>query len=219
MEQLQNVKDSHGINIERSIADRAYGSGEILQALIDQNIEPIIPLFNGKSGSIIGEAEGFIYEEENDRYRCLAGNYLVPFPSKLPDGRITYHSSGKICKKCPLQETCNANIHNKYHMRVIRRNIHQKLFEQMMEKMKTEDFRQKQIERFWKMEGAISHAKNRHCLSRAKYRGLIKTQIQAYTSASAQNMKKLIVAFFYLLFLYQIMKHSTVKWVVYRVST
>jgi hypothetical protein len=35
LEQLQNVIDTHGINIEKSIADRAYGSGEILQSLIN----------------------------------------------------------------------------------------------------------------------------------------------------------------------------------------
>ena len=53
----------------------------------------------------------------------------------------------------------------------------------------------------WKMEGLISEAKQRHCLSRAKYKGLIKTQIQAYMVASALNMKRL-VTFFILLFSY-----------------
>jgi len=53
----------------------------------------------------------------------------------------------------------------------------------------------------WKMEGIISEAKQRHCLSRAKYRGLMKTQIQAYMVGSVLNMKRL-VAFFILLFIY-----------------
>lgn len=49
----------------------------------------------------------------------------------------------------------------------------------------------------WKMEGIISEAKQRHGLLRAKYRGLIKTQIQAYMVATVLNMKRL-VAFFIL---------------------
>jgi len=199
LEQLQTIKKNHDISIQKTIADRAYGSGDILQSLIDANIEPIIPLFNSRSGSIVKEEDGFTYDEEHDRYRCPAGNYLTPFPSKLSDGRITYHSSGKICKNCPIQQKCAANIFNKYHMRVIRRNPHQSLFVQIMAKMKTHYFYTKMCERFWKVEGIIGEAKNRHCLSRAKYRGLTKTQIQAYMSASAQNIKRLTMAVLYLL--------------------
>ena len=55
----------------------------------------------------------------------------------------------------------------------------------------------------WKMEGLISEAKNQHCLSRAKYRGLMKTQIQTYMAASVLNMKRL-VAFFIFVFIYTI---------------
>jgi hypothetical protein len=126
LNQLQSMAEHHSITIKEAIADRAYGSGQILQSLIDKNIQPTIPLFSSRSGGfILGEKDGFIYDEENDRYQCVAGKWLVP----------------------------------------------------------------------------ISEAKNRHCLSRAKYRGLIKTQIQAYMSACAQNMKRLVIAFLYFLFL------------------
>ncbi len=210
VEQLQNVIENHDIHISKAIADRAYGSGESLQSLIDHGIEPIIPLFSGKSGSIVGEADGFIYEEDQDRYRCSAGNYLTPFPSKLDDGRIGYRLSGKICKNCPIQQSCKATV-LKHHMRLIRRHPHQKLFEHFLVKMKTEAFYLRMTERFWKMEGTISEAKNRHCLSRAKYRGMKKMQIQAYMSASVQNMKRLIVAFLYLMFLLLILKKVSKK--------
>src|SRR5579872_5914405 len=56
----------------------------------------------------------------------------------------------------------------------------------------------------WKMEGIISEAKQRHCLSRAKYRGLMKTQIQAYMVGSVLNMKRL-VAFFISSFIYMLL--------------
>jgi IS5 family transposase len=67
--------------------------------------------------------------------------------------------------------------------------------------MATEEFQIKLTERMWKMEGIISEAKQRNGLARAKYRGLMKTQIQAYMVASALNMKRL-AAFCILLFLY-----------------
>jgi hypothetical protein len=57
--------------------------------------------------------------------------------------------------------------------------------------MTEEKFQSNLVERMWKMEGLISEAKNLHCLSRAKYMGLKKTQIQAYMVASALNLKRL----------------------------
>lgn len=84
---------------------------------------------------------------------------------------------------------------------MITRNIHKELFDEVEKAMKNEIFQKKLAERIWKMEGLISEAKQRHCLSRKKYKGLIKTQIQAYMVASALNMKRL-VTFFILLFLY-----------------
>ncbi|OGT36435.1 MAG: hypothetical protein A3F11_04900 [Gammaproteobacteria bacterium RIFCSPHIGHO2_12_FULL_37_14] len=68
--------------------------------------------------------------------------------------------------------------------------------------MATEEFQKKMTERMWKMEGIISEAKLRNGLSMAKYRGLMKTQMQAYTVASVLNMKRL-VAFFIFVLLYK----------------
>ena len=45
---------------------------------------------------------------------------------------------------------------------------------------------QKLIERMWQMEGPISEAKNQHCLSRAKCRGLMKN-----TDSSLYGSKRL----------------------------
>ncbi len=44
-------------------------------------------------------------------------------------------------------------------------------------------------------EGFFAEAKQSHCLSRAKYRGRPKVQIQAYLSAMAQNLKRLLFPF------------------------
>ena len=47
-------------------------------------------------------------------------------------------------------------------------------------------------ERMWKSEGIFAEAKQYHSLSRAKYRGRPKVQIQAYLSAIVQNLKRLL---------------------------
>jgi len=47
----------------------------------------------------------------------------------------------------------------------------------------------------WKMEGLFAEAKQNHGLARARYRGRSKVQIQAYLSATAQNLKRLVFLF------------------------
>ena len=62
--------------------------------------------------------------------------------------------------------------------------------------MRDPTFGQKMSERMWKMEGLFAEAKQYHNLARAKYRGRRKVQIQAYLSAIAQNLKRLVALFF-----------------------
>ena len=60
--------------------------------------------------------------------------------------------------------------------------------------MQEEIFHKKLKERMWKIEGIFSEAKNMHGLSRAKYRGLQKMQIQAHMTSATQNLKRLVIS-------------------------
>jgi hypothetical protein len=62
--------------------------------------------------------------------------------------------------------------------------------------MRDPTFEQKLSERMWKIEGLFGEAKQNHGLSRARYRGRPKVQIQSYLSATAQNLKRLIFLFY-----------------------
>ncbi len=62
--------------------------------------------------------------------------------------------------------------------------------------MRDPTFRQKMSQRMWKCEGLFAEAKQNHGLTRARYRGRRKVQIQAYLSATAQNLKRLVLLFY-----------------------
>ena len=64
-------------------------------------------------------------------------------------------------------------------------------------------------ERMWKSEGLFAEAKQNHGLSRARYRGKSKVQIQAYLSAMAQNLKRLVFLFYYWLVTWWFCRQST----------
>lgn len=199
LERLETIENDLSLNINEAIADRAYGSGDIIQVLINKNITPNIPLFSGRSGSRgINKEKDFIYDEGNNRYQCSAGHFLKPYPTPSNE-TIIYHSNFNDCSSCTLKSVCKARPKNSENVRIVTRSIYHKLFETVKQLMVTQEFREKLTERMWKMEGLISEAKNQHCLSRAKYKGLMKTQIQAYMAASVLNMKRLVAFFIFLL--------------------
>ena len=68
----------------------------------------------------------------------------------------------------------------------------QDLFDEVQAQMNEPEFGKKVAERMWKCEGLFAEAKQLHGLSRAKYRGRSKVQIQAYLCAIVQNLKRLL---------------------------
>ena len=65
-------------------------------------------------------------------------------------------------------------------------------FDNIRKRMNSKTFKEKMLERAWKIEGIFGEAKTNHGLSRAKYRGRSKTQIQLYMISSVQNLKRLL---------------------------
>lgn len=102
-----------------------------------------------------------------------------------------------VCTHCPWQLSCRAKGRNGTTKRGIHRNIHQTLFTSVAARMQTPTFCTKLAERMWKVEGLISEAKQLHGLTKARYRGLSKTQIQVYLIASVLNIKRLAFFYFY----------------------
>ena len=190
--QLQRVRERYQLILEEAIADRGYGSAEIIKTLQEQGTKPYIPLWNRRSGRNSATAVGLIYEREQDRFRCPAGKYLKPSPANY-ENRKRYVSSPADCRKCPLISTCPAKTRSKApHTRFVLRPLDQDLFDEVQAHMNEPEFREKASERMWKIEGLFAEAKQYHGLSRAKYRGRPKVQIQAYLSAIVQNLKRLL---------------------------
>jgi transposase len=193
--QLADIEQRYGLKIKETTADRAYGSAEIIEALLAQGIHPYIPLFSTRSGSfVIQETQGISFEVEHNRYRCQAGHYLYPY-NKSYAGSMMYHSKTKDCKDCVLSKHCQARRKQNKFIRYVIRNIHQALFETVKQEMTTLNFLNHLSERMWKAEGIMFEAKHCHGLKRAKYRSLTKVQIQTWMTASVQNMKRLITAY------------------------
>jgi transposase len=192
LELLNYINKNINITIKEVIADRAYGSGNIIATVNAQSIQTYIPLFSGNSGSSKHSvAPGFTYHKEKNVYICPEQHELKPGKAS-PRDYVIYYSSTKACQNCPLKTNCAAPKKKRRDIRTIGRHLHFDLFNQVKKEMETKLFKSKLNERLWKLEGIMNELKNIHGLSKAKYRGISNVQIQAYMTAIAINIKRLI---------------------------
>jgi transposase len=190
LERLKYIQNKYHLNIKEVIADRGYGAIENIKSLNSQRIVTYIPLFSSRSGSAEPKlkAMGFYYDKDNNLYICPNGKKMQ---SRKHGDILGYRLPGNICKTCPQIHSCIAYDKNKNHS-LVYRNPNQEFFERELKRMKEPIFNDKLKERMWKIEGIFAEAKNNHLLSRARYRGLIKVQIQAHMISTIQNLKRLI---------------------------
>jgi hypothetical protein len=202
IDRISYMAQSRGLAIKEVIADRGYGSREIINTLQKQGIITYIPLFSTRSGKSIQEASksGFNYEKEQDRFICPAGRYLHPYGFMNNESKY-YRSKASDCAVCVQRDDCIASYRSRNKsIKYLIRNIHQELFDKTLEAMQSPVFIGKLKERMWKLEGIFAEAKQLHGLNKARYRGLEKVQIQAYMVGIVQNIKRLIKHFYELIF-------------------
>lgn len=192
LDRVKHLIRTQKLRIIEFIADRAYGTAEIITALEELKITTYVPLYSSISGSAqAGHLKRIHYDAKNNRFVCSQGKYLET-KGTLNRHRQDFLSRSADCKACPAANTCEAEKRPHTPSRIIQRNIYQDLYKRVSINMQAPLFIRKMLERRWKIEGIFAEAKSNHGLRRAKYRGLKKMQIQAYMIAIAQNIKRLI---------------------------
>ena len=189
--QLQRIEERYQVTIGEVTADRGYGSAHIIRTLQEQGKRTFIPLWSGRVGNSKYLKGELVYQKEDDRFRCPAGKYLTPTPAIIENHK-RYVSLSAECQACggPLaaqQEHGVRHLSGLFYAISIRIS-----FEEVLARMRDPAFGEKLSERMWKMEGLFAEAKQNHGLSRARYRGRSKVQIQAYLIAIVQNLKRLV---------------------------
>ena len=114
---IDRTNDTFDIDPERMIADTAYGTGPLLEWLVEERgIAPHIPVVD-KSGRTYGtfERADFTYDDENDLYVCPGGKelkqsrraYTNPRTPKADGyGVLRYRARKVDCDQCQLKSRC-----------------------------------------------------------------------------------------------------------------
>jgi len=128
VQRLQRRLWHQGLVFENCVADTGYSSGENYAFLEKQGLKSFIP----PHGTYKGGPNGFTYIESEDHYLCPQGK-IIPFKKVFLDSRTktkkkAYRASSKICKGCPLRESCLGKVNEKqfsvtYYREEYERNI------------------------------------------------------------------------------------------------
>jgi len=131
----------------------------------------------------------FVYDPKQDSYICPNGCVLKFSSFKKGKGAKRYSAKVSDCKSCPIKSQC---LRDKVKARQFERSYHQAQYEKQHENDGADSYlRVQRLRKIW-CEGAFSHQKSRHCMTRAKMRGIAQTTGQYLLSACAVNIKRMI---------------------------
>lgn len=175
------------LQVEEIAADTGYSSTKALQACIDHNITAYIPNF----GQYKASREGFVFDEQNNRYSCAAKGVHLPYKKTYQDKKgyykKQYRSSAKDCGHCPLRTSC---IGGRADYKKIEDTVDKHLYDQMHERLKTAYARKMKKRRQATVEPVLGTLINFMGVRRIWTRGLKSANKFMLGAAIAYNLKK-----------------------------
>ncbi len=193
---LQRTEDRHGLSCERLAADTAYGSGPMLEWLVEEKgIEPHIPVFDKRernNGTF--SSSDFAYDPAADHFICPAGKQLRQFnriykthrSGVTKVGQRLYHAKKADCDICPLKDRCCPGLPH----RKVMRSIHEASRDVAREIAKTEAYVQSRRKRK-KVEMLFAHLKRILGMTKLRLRGPNGARDEFHLAATAPNLRKL----------------------------
>ena len=170
-------------------ADSLYGTGENLQAIEEANIRAYIPVAGRGQHNMgyYGLAQ-FVYEADQDQYRCPQGQVLRPAYRMEGTQEIQYRADAAICNVCPVKAQCTESPRG--------RHVHRSFFADSVERVKgyqqtfayQKAVRKRQV---W-VEPLFGEGKQWHGMGRFRLRRLWKVNGEALVIATGQNLKRLL---------------------------
>jgi len=186
---LDRVDERFGITPVRLAADSAYGSGEMLDWIVNKkHIAPHIPVFDhSQRDDNTFSRSDFSYDPEGDVYTCPAGKRLTTRGTVVNNGTtILYRASKYDCSACPLKPRCCP----KEPVRKVPRSIHEAARDVARDIAKTDAYVESRRERK-KVEMLFAHLKRILRIRRLRLRGPCGARDEFILAAIAQNLRKL----------------------------
>ena len=90
------------------IADRGYFNGQQIKACEDQGIKTLVPKTDTSGKRVAGlfTRQDFIYDANQDEYRCPAGEHVIRRFSVVERGILLHKYWSSACSRCAIKAQC-----------------------------------------------------------------------------------------------------------------
>lgn len=109
---IERVQERFGLKPKRLVGDTAYGTGPMVQWLVnDKKIAPHVPLWDKseRNDGTFGRSS-FTFDEEGNYYVCPDGMLLRPSSRNRVKNPYIYRASQYDCQNCSLKSLCCPNV-------------------------------------------------------------------------------------------------------------
>lgn len=165
--------------------DAGYFQAPICYLLEQRQVEGVFGYRRPHKGPNKLQKRDFVYDRDNDLYRCPNGHELI-YKTTSREGYRHYQAEKADCGNCPLKSACT-----KSPFKTITRHIWEDSKERANERRLTPSAKKTYRRRNETVERSFADAKQHHGHRYARFRGLWKVQMQCLLAATAQNIKKL----------------------------
>jgi transposase len=184
---IKRTAERMGLVPKHVAGDSAYGTGGLLGWLVDQGIDPHIPVWDKseRTDGTLGRAD-FTYDVEDDCYICPQGKVLTS-TGRVHDGRTLYYRSSKLdCDPCALKQRCCP----KGPYRRIPRDVNEHGRDHARSLASTQQFEDSSRRRK-KIEMLFAHLKHQLGFERLRLRGPSGARDEFLLAATVQNLRRL----------------------------
>jgi transposase len=189
---LSEKSKHNGIDVKEIIGDRAYVSSGNLDYCDEMGISLIALTNPAVAATAEPKDDGFQFNKDANAMQCPAGELSTTLHKKKAEKGsstyLTYRFSRKKCNVCPQKDKCAAFRKTMSYYSVVL------LSDKMQERLefeKSEAF-SKRLEIRSRIEEKNGELKQAHGLRRADSTGLQAMRLQAYFTAFAVNVKRIV---------------------------
>ena len=189
--ELRELTEKSGIEIQELYGDKAYFRADIIHELIEDKIDHYIPV---SASSYKVDEELYSYNKDSDQWFCKYGNETVKKREKTYTKRgksykcYFYTFDKEQCRNCPYRDECIKK--EKKIAKILNVSENAPLFFELSQRAQTEEFLEKYKKRA-KVEPKNAEMKRFHGLARARGYGLISVSFQAKLTVIAVNLKRI----------------------------
>lgn len=188
LEQIRKAKWRYRIEPKSLGADKGYSSGVFLNSLLNENIQPHIPIVKYKAHNHKGiyPREEFQHDKNNRTCTCPAGKEMKYWGIHKHNNQHVFRASVKDCRPCPQKTSCT-----KDRARSVSFHMYEDAINKATQLNKTKEYRISQRKRKL-IEELFGEAKEYMGLRVSKFRRMKYVREQVLMTAAAQNIKRMV---------------------------